>query len=348
MSLASAIYTGRIAHARQQPRRHGFAYRIYMLYLDLDELPSLRFGRLFAQERAALLSYYRSDYGTDSTQELKHEVLDAVQGALGRRPAGPVRVLTHVRSLGYVFNPVSFYYCYAEDGETLEAVVAEITNTPWHERHRYVIAAKDGLASDEFAKSFHVSPFFPMQQRYRWHLTKPAELLRLTMDNLAEGEVVFKARLTLKRRALNGANLWRVALTQPLMSARLLPPGGKLALQAITIADQHFERARDEADFIKRYIFPGSCIPSLTALVSASTGGSDLRLRGLDDYSAHYARTLATWRERLLPHQGWVIATYGKRFWRMWLLYLAYCEGGFTEGHIGLAQLVFERDRWSV
>jgi cyclopropane-fatty-acyl-phospholipid synthase len=126
-----------------------------------------------------------------------------------------------------------------------------------------------------------------------------------------------------------------------------LRPGGRLAMQAITIADDQFARAKDEADFIKRYIFPGSCIPSVTALLQSASRRSDLRPRSLEDYTPHYARTLAAWRENLAPHQGWVTSRYGERFWRMWQYYLGYCEGGFAEGHIGLVQMTFERDRWA-
>lgn len=122
----------------------------------------------------------------------------------------------------------------------------------------------------------------------------------------------------------------------------LLSPGGRLAMQAITIRDQSFERASNEADFIKRYIFPGSCIPSATALISAATASSDLVLRGYEDITPHYARTLAEWRKNLAPHRSHVVERYGERFARMWNYYLAYCEAGFEEKHIGTAQLVFD------
>jgi cyclopropane-fatty-acyl-phospholipid synthase len=127
--------------------------------------------------------------------------------------------------------------------------------------------------------------------------------------------------------------------------AALLAPGGKLALQAITIRDQSFERAAAETDFIKRHIFPGSCIPSATALLSAATDSSDLVLRGYEDITPHYARTLREWRDKLVPQRSRVVARYGERFWRMWLYYLAYCEAGFEEGHIGTAQLLFDNGR---
>jgi cyclopropane-fatty-acyl-phospholipid synthase len=125
----------------------------------------------------------------------------------------------------------------------------------------------------------------------------------------------------------------------------LLAPKGLLAMQAITIRDHLYAATKDEVDFIKRYIFPGSCIPSATALLDAATASSDFVLRGYEDYTAHYARTMREWRARLAPHKAVVTARYGARFWRMWSYYLAYCEAGFEEKYIGSAQLLFERTR---
>jgi uncharacterized protein len=144
-------------------------------------------------------------------------VRDRGEKALGFRPAGPVRLLTHVRSLGYVFNPVSFYFCHGEDG-ALRAVVAEITNTPWKERHAYVLPATRDGASATFDKRFHVSPFFPMEQTYSWRLSAPDERLRVEMVNRERGAEVFRAALTLERTAWSPGALRRVTWLQPLMA----------------------------------------------------------------------------------------------------------------------------------
>jgi cyclopropane-fatty-acyl-phospholipid synthase len=125
--------------------------------------------------------------------------------------------------------------------------------------------------------------------------------------------------------------------------AELLAPGGRLALQAITIADRHFERARREVDFIKRHVFPGSCIPSVTALLAAATRASDLTLRQLEDYGPHYARTLAAWRENLEARAAEVARHTDERFRRLWRFYLCYCEGGFHERHVSAVQMVLAR-----
>lgn len=126
--------------------------------------------------------------------------------------------------------------------------------------------------------------------------------------------------------------------------AALLEPGGTMALQAITIADQHYESARRSVDFIQRYIFPGSCIPSVTALCSAMTRESDLRLVDLEDIGPHYVKTLALWRANL--RERWPRARamgYPEEFLRMWEFYFAYCEGGFAERHISDVHMRLER-----
>jgi cyclopropane-fatty-acyl-phospholipid synthase len=124
----------------------------------------------------------------------------------------------------------------------------------------------------------------------------------------------------------------------------LLRPGGRMLLQAITIADQRYEQARREVDFIKRYIFPGCCIPSVTALANAMTAASRLRIVALEDIGPHYATTLARWRDNFLANSLRVRALgYPETFIRMWTFYLAYCEGGFAERALGDVQLVLER-----
>jgi cyclopropane-fatty-acyl-phospholipid synthase len=125
--------------------------------------------------------------------------------------------------------------------------------------------------------------------------------------------------------------------------AARLAPGGRLAVQAITIADQEYERARREVDFIKRHVFPGGCIPSVTGLLDAATAASDLRLRHLEDLTPHYVRTLAAWRDNLAARREAVERITTERFRRLWDFYLCYCEGGFAERYVGLVQLVFDR-----
>ena len=125
---------------------------------------------------------------------------------------------------------------------------------------------------------------------------------------------------------------------------RLLREDGLLGLQAITIRDQQYNFARRNVDFIKRYIFPGGCLPSLTALCGVATRHTDLSLTQADDMTPHYARTLALWRERFLANEPRVAKLgYSESFRRMWEFYLCYCQAGFEERLTGVSQLVYAR-----
>jgi DUF1365 family protein len=219
--LRSGYYVGAVEHRRLVPRPHEFRYRVAWVYLDLDEGPRAFAGsRLFSHEGPGLFRFLRSDHLRDAdggvTGDLREAVRGRVEQALGRRPSGAVRVLTQLRALGYVFNPVSFYLCF--EGEELDAVVAEITNTPWGERHAYVLDARRGPAGGpwrfDFDKQFHVSPFFDMDQRYRWSFSLRGEgpaSIEVHMTNLESGEAVFHAGMRLERRALEPAGLRRIA-----------------------------------------------------------------------------------------------------------------------------------------
>ena len=142
MRPASCIYEGTIRHRRVEPRRE-FEHRIALFYLDLEELPGLLGGRI-VRPRPGLLRFRRGDYLGPDSIPLVDAVRDAVHAETGRRPDGPIRLLTQLRSFGHCFNPVSFYYCLDGTGEGVDAVVAEVTNTPWGERHAYVIPGANG------------------------------------------------------------------------------------------------------------------------------------------------------------------------------------------------------------
>jgi DUF1365 family protein len=218
---ASAIYRGSLAHARSGPSAHAFAYDVWLLYLDLERLPALLAGPgPLCAGRLAFLSFRREDF-LGGEPDLADAARARVATELGFRPAGPVRLLTQVRTLGHVFNPVSFYYCFAADGRTLQAVVAEVTNTPWGERHAYVVPAGPDGVDATVPKVFHVSPFFGLDQRYHWRLGVPDERLVVEMRNEEGGREVFRARLDLRREPWSAGALWRAALGQPLMAWRV-------------------------------------------------------------------------------------------------------------------------------
>ncbi len=217
----SALYAGRIAHRRHLPVEHAFSYRMAMLYLDLDELEQVfALHPLWSSRRAAPGRFRRGDQLGDPAVPLHDAVRDEVERQGHRRPAGPIRLLTMPRTYGRVFNPVSFFYCFAADGTEVEAVLADVSNTPWGERHAYVMEPTGG-GSD---KQFHVSPFMGMDHRYSWRLTEPGESLAVGIASDRNGERVFDARLTLRRRPLD-----RAALT----SLLLRPPAAQVTLSRI-------------------------------------------------------------------------------------------------------------------
>ncbi|HEY5193574.1 MAG TPA: DUF1365 domain-containing protein [Solirubrobacteraceae bacterium] len=245
-AIASAIYEGTVRHRRFEVREHEFHYRLALAYIDLDELPSLLGGRLVAS-RPGPARFRRRHYLGDERVPLAQAVRDVVATRTGSRPSGQVRVLANLSTFGHCFNPVSFYYCMDEAAEGVEAVVAEVTNTPWGERHAYVLSrgdeshskargsAEHGVAetlavadpanavlAGNFAKALHVSPFMGMDHRYEWRMTTPRETLSVHIANSHEGRVAFDATLALRRRELTSASLARMSARYPASSLRTL------------------------------------------------------------------------------------------------------------------------------
>jgi hypothetical protein len=199
-----------------------------MAWLDLAELDEVFRSRwLWSTRRAALACLRRDDYLGDPRVPLDQAVRDRVERETGRRPAGPVRLLTQLRTFGHCFNPVSFYYCYDAPGEHIETIVAEITNTPWNERHAYVLpaprrAGRSARLRFRFGKAFHVSPFMPMEIDYDWRFTPPGSRLAVHMQNRRAGATLFDATLALERREITGVSLAGALVRFPFSSLRVL------------------------------------------------------------------------------------------------------------------------------
>jgi uncharacterized protein len=226
--MHSALYIGRVRHRRYLPRPHAFSYALCLVWLDLDELDTVFRGRWFWSTRRRTLAWFRrADYLGDPRVPLAQAVRECVVASGLPAPRGPIRMLTQLRSFGHCFNPVTFYYCYDPTGSRVETIVAEITNTPWRERHAYVLpaAGHEGPGRTlqfEFDKRFHVSPFMPMDLGYDWRITEPAARLAVHMDNLRGGERVFDATLVLARREIDGPALAWALLRFPFPTLRVL------------------------------------------------------------------------------------------------------------------------------
>ena len=220
--MHSALYVGHVRHARRKPVAHTFRYPLYMLYLDLDELPgAARPWPLFATF-PALLWFRRADHVGDPRRALAASVLDLVAERAGFRPEGPVRLLTHPRTFGLAFNPVSFFYCFASDRTTLQAIVAEINNTPWNQRHCYVFDARSGVLDFEVPKEFHISPFLGMNLTHRFRFTVPGDKLGVGVDNSGPDAAGFEAGLALARAPLGGRSLLAAIARHPFMTLLVL------------------------------------------------------------------------------------------------------------------------------
>ncbi len=218
----SCIYTGTIRHRRADPQTE-FRHRLSMMYLELDELPDLLGGRLLARGPGPL-RFRRRDYLGDPRTDLATAVRDRVAELAGRRPEGPVRLLTQLRSWGMCFNPVSFYYCSDRDRDRVDYVLAEVTSTPWGERHSYLLdqARASAVLCGSFAKQLHVSPFMAMDHVYEARASTPAATLSVHIASLRAGTSVFDATLAMERRQLTRASAARLVARYPFATARVL------------------------------------------------------------------------------------------------------------------------------
>lgn len=217
--MKSAIYSGKVFHKRFFPKVHKFVYPDTMFYLDLDELEtSLENVAVDCNNR-----FCRTDHVGENDQPLIDAIRDLVELELGFRPLGSIRILTHLRQLKYVMNPVSFYYVWSEDETRVEAVVAEVHNTPWGETHCYAFKCIEGEPNIfKFQKAFHVSPFMPMDQQYVWRFDQPGEQVLVRMENWERGELKFEAKLQLQRGPLTQTSFNLVIWGRPFLTVAVI------------------------------------------------------------------------------------------------------------------------------
>ena len=241
--LRSAIYEGEVRHRRMHPCEHEFRFPLFMVYLDLAEIDRVfSLTRLWSATGFALARFRRNDYLDGAATRtpilpLDQCVRDRVEAELGFRPSGPIRLLTHLRYFGCCFNPVSFYYCFDAADQRVEAIVAEITNTPWKDRHAYVLDRRGNSGSDSlmrwsFRKDFYVSPFMPMDIDYDWTFSQPKDDLFVHMNlrpapgqsasDSGKAPKVFDATLRMRRYELTPARMRFQLLRFPFMTLRVV------------------------------------------------------------------------------------------------------------------------------
>lgn len=212
--MRSAVYEGWVTHHRRHPLEHRFAYRVVLPLLYLDEIsPVCRLHPLWSEERPNVVSYRRRDFlgaGSEDPAGAAHRLAPAAAG-------GRVALLAHLRTWGWLFNPVALYYCFDRDGG-VAALVAEVTNTPWHERHVYVVGEP---GRHRFDKELHVSPFFGMDMDYELQYCEPGDRLSLSMQAMHGGEVTFRAHLRLRRHELDRRALSRLVWGRPFSTIRV-------------------------------------------------------------------------------------------------------------------------------
>lgn len=246
MVLSSALYSGVVRHRRHAPRPHAFSYRTSLLLLDLDEQPQVfQLSRLWSGRWYSPMNFRERDYLRNertADESLKACARRLVEQQLGVCADGPIRLLTQVRSFGLVFNPVSFLYCHDQQGK-LQAIIAEVTNTPWNERFCYLIKADPTSQEQqvETRKAFHVSPFLPPDIDYRMRFSIPAHQLRVHMEDWQGEQRLFDATLTLQRRQLSARLLRQEALSFPFMVLKTMAAiyweAGRLLLKRTPLFD---------------------------------------------------------------------------------------------------------------
>jgi hypothetical protein len=235
----SAIYEGTVRHRRFLPVQNEFQYRLFFLFLDLGELPTLFRGCRFWSFDGVNLAYFRRrDHLGDPHLPLDKAVRDLVTRETGCRPVGPIRLLTHLRYFGHCFNPASFYYCYDEADQRVQTIIVEVHNTPWLEEHCYILTDSHNEHPHpawrryQLRKAFHVSPFMPMDIRYDLRIREPGKKLSVHFRSLHQGQHVFDATLDLRHRELNPEALNRLMWSYPPMTLKVV---AKIHWQALRL-----------------------------------------------------------------------------------------------------------------
>jgi DUF1365 family protein len=234
VAMHSCLYRGHVEHHRLAPTAHRFRYAVFWLYLDLGELERVVHDvRLLSTRRFAATSFCRADHLGPPTTPLVDAVRAHIEATTGTQLNGPVRLLTQLRQFGLYFSPLNLYFCFEYGPGALEAVVAEVSNTPWNETHHYTLWEGNRLSVPGYhfshTKDFHVSPFMDMRSEYDWSIESPGDELHVSMSCRDPQERFFRVQMNLQREELNDKQLARLLLRFPVTAAQTL---GAIYLQA--------------------------------------------------------------------------------------------------------------------
>lgn len=231
-TFASAIYTGSVRHRRFQPKQHEFQYQVFMVYLDTREITQVfSLSPFWSLKHFAPAQFKRSDFHINEHSKTANQELDVDESVRktvfdekGITLTGPIRMLVNLRYWGFNMNPISTYYCFDDKGENLVAILTEVHNTPWNERHSYVLTGDDFSRKQhvEFSKEFHVSPFNPIQMTYRWHSSTPSTTLALHLENWQNNVKIMDATMTLQKEEISTAALNKILIRFPWMTVKVI------------------------------------------------------------------------------------------------------------------------------
>ncbi len=221
MSQDSALYVGKVKHTRTEPLQHSFTYRVFYGLFDIDRLEDLdRKHRWFSLGRFNLMSFDESDYGPADGSPLRPWVEQTLEGAGVNLEGGRILLLTFPRILGFVFNPLSIWYCYGPSGD-LRGVIHEVRNT-FGDKHSYVVPVDREGMSHSFDKRLHVSPFNGMDHRYEFSLTEPGTRLTVSINQSGEDGARLMAGMALSRAPFTDSQIIRVFFSHPLLTLKVV------------------------------------------------------------------------------------------------------------------------------
>ena len=224
----SGIYSGQVWHQRISPKRHKFQYQLYMICLDLDEIEACsQTSQLFGEKWYHPFRFKTQDHLPGDPTRFKQRIVKKVSELSGQpqlnASLNKILLVTQLRCFGLYFSPINFYFCYPAEprADKCQYMLAEVSNTPWNERHYYLVDLVNQAATE---KAFHVSPFMGLDMQYEWQISPPGQQLKVAIVNRdkTKGKPVFTAALALEKTPWSAQSVRRLSWTMPVMSLKIV------------------------------------------------------------------------------------------------------------------------------